>query len=355
MQDHNNHNKWLQGIGENYLSLRNTICLKGILSVCIIFCHLWGAVSLGHPQLSEGIIGHTIGRICTVLGYLSVALFFFLSGYGLTLQYQKRGEKYLKTFLQQRIVPLYIINIFLIFFYWGARALFGEQISWRLLVGSFLFGGTVIASGWYLQSILLFYVLFFLSFKYFKKDISQISTLIVGFFIYLVFCFLLRLESTWYESSFCLIIGVIWGKFSDCITVKLGTKKTLAVYLFLSAALFGITFIFGNFSILSEALRVSIKCLSSCFFVIFVVLLLRVLPIDNFITYFLGKISLEIYVFHGFFLMLYRCKWIYINNWILYSVLVFASAIVFAWVIHPLFSIILKIGKKEKKKSGNEN
>ena len=80
MQDHNNHNKWLQGIGENYLSLRNTICLKGILSVCIIFCHLWGAVSLGHPQLSEGIIGHTIGRICTVLGYLSVALFFFLSG-----------------------------------------------------------------------------------------------------------------------------------------------------------------------------------------------------------------------------------------------------------------------------------
>ena len=355
MQDHNNHNKWLRGIGENYLSLHNTTCLKGILAICIIFCHLWGVISLEAPKLSEGIIGHTIGRICTVLGYLSVAVFFFLSGYGLTLQYQKRGERYLKNFLQQRIVPLYIINIFLIFFYWGARALFGEQISWRLLVSSFVFGGTVIASGWYLQSILLFYGLFFLSFKYFKKGVSQILTLIAGFFIYLVLCFLLRLESTWYESSCCLIIGVIWGKFGNSITVKLEAKKTLATYLFLSAVLFGITFIFGNFSFLSESLRISIKCLSSCFFVIFVVLLLRVLPIDNFITYFLGKISLEIYVFHGFFLMLYNCKWIHIHNWILYSVLVIVSTIVWAWVIHPLFSKVLKFRKKERNTNGNEN
>ena len=110
---------------KNYLSLQNTTCLKGILSICILICHLWGPLIEGNPSLGDGIIGNAVGRICAVLGYLSVALFLFLSGYGLFVQYQKQGEDYLDGFLLKRVVPLYLINVIIIGFYSFANVLLG--------------------------------------------------------------------------------------------------------------------------------------------------------------------------------------------------------------------------------------
>lgn len=340
---------------EEYLSLQNTICLKGILAICIVLCHLWGPLLEGNPSLSDGIIGNTIGRICTVLGYLSVALFLFLSGYGLCVQYQRKGEAYLKGFLLKRVLPLYIINVFLILFYSISNVLLGEGISWKDVLQSFFFGQTVISKGWYLQAILVWYLLFFIVFKYIKGDKAQIAAMVVAFLVYLLVCLIIKLESTWYEGVFCLVLGVIWAKYLKKINETLSKNKWFVLSILIVGLLFAASFVFGNFSFLQKPARIAVKSISACTFTILIVLFLRVIPINNIITHFLGKISLEIYVFHGFFLMLYRCRLIYINNWILYSALVFASAILFAWTMHPLFSKILKIGKKEKKQNGNEN
>ncbi len=84
--------KYIKRKGE-YLLLANSGCLKGILAICIIICHLWGPLVEGNPSLGDGIIGNTVGRICAVLGYLSVALFLFLSGYALCVQYQKKVRR----------------------------------------------------------------------------------------------------------------------------------------------------------------------------------------------------------------------------------------------------------------------
>ncbi|MBQ7831180.1 MAG: acyltransferase [Clostridia bacterium] len=339
---------------DDYLSLKNTICLKGILAICIILCHLWGAIVEGKPSLGDGVIGNTVGRICTVLGYLSVALFFFISGYGLCVQSEKKGDTYLNGFLLKRVLPLYIINILLIIFYALFNLLLEGMFSWKIVLQSFFFGGTIISKGWYLQAILVWYLFFFIVFKFIKSNKLQIVAMIGAFLVYLTACLIMQLSSTWYEGVFCLILGIVWAKYFKQISEILSKNKWFILSILIVGLLFAVSFVFGNFSFLSPPIRVAVKSISACMFTIFVVLFLRIVPINNIVTLFLGKISLEIYVFHGFFLMLYRCKHIYINNWILYSVLVIASTILLAWMIYPLFSMILKLGKKEKK-NGNEH
>ena len=340
---------------ENYLSLENSICLKGILAICIVICHLWGPLVLGNPSLSNGMIGNTVGRICAVLGYLSVALFFFLSGYGLCVQYQKKGDIYLRDFLLKRVLPLYLINVLLIIFYSLSNLLLKGEFSWQIVLQSFLFGETVISKGWYLQAILVWYLFFFIVFKFIKSSKAQIIAMIGAFLVYLTACLIVKLPSTWYEGVFCLPLGIIWAKYFKQVNEILSKIKWFVLSILIVGLLFAVSFVFGNFSFLPNPIRIAVKSVSACMFTILVVLFLRIIPINNIITRFLGKISLEIYVFHGFFLTLYRCKWIYINSGILYIALIFISSIGLAFAVHPLFSIILRLGRKEKKKSGNEN
>lgn len=52
--------------------------------------------------------GTVIDLIFNQLGYLSVAMFLFFSGYGLTAQ-AKRRENYVKDMWETRILPTYVI------------------------------------------------------------------------------------------------------------------------------------------------------------------------------------------------------------------------------------------------------
>ncbi len=267
----------------------------------------------------------------------------------------KKGEAYLKGFLLKRVLPLYLINVLLIVFYSLSNLLLKGEFSWRIVLQSFFFGRTVISKGWYLQAILVWYLFFFIVFKFIKNSKVQIIAMTGAFLVYLTACLIMQLPSTWYEGVFCLILGIIWAKYFKQISEILSKSKGFVLSIVIVGLLFAVSFVFGNFVFLPNPIRIAVKSISACMFTILVALFLRIVPINNIITRFLGKISLEIYVFHGFFLTLYRCTYVYISNWILYIVLVFASTILLAWAIHPLFSMILKLGKKEKKKSGNEN
>lgn len=328
---------------ESYLSRNNTNCLKGILAICILVCHLWGNVA---SSVSLGLVGRVMGVIFTAFGYLSVAIFLFLSGYGLMVQYQKQGKDYLNGFLVKRVLPLYLLCVILILFYWGVRILLGESVAPIDVVQSFFFGETVISKGWYLQSILLWYLLFFVSFRCFSKENQKIAALLVSFVLYVALCLVMKLPTTWYEGAFCLPLGVLWAKAQKKIDSHL--NRRYLVYLLVAWGFFVLSFSFGNFELLPVVPRVIVKSLSAVVFVIAVVLLLRILPIENIVTKFLGGMYLEIYVMHGFVLMLWHSKYIYLNHPLLYSIVVIFSALLLARAVRPVFQKILQLGKRKK-------
>ena len=90
---------------EEYLSLEYTKYLKGILALVVVFCHI---------QYDR--INLPIFKVFNYVGNFAVALFFFLSGYGLMSQYVKKGNKYLQGFFRKRILKLIIIYLVFIMF-----------------------------------------------------------------------------------------------------------------------------------------------------------------------------------------------------------------------------------------------
>jgi fucose 4-O-acetylase-like acetyltransferase len=334
---------------KDYFSLENTTCLKGILAVCVVISHLWGMLSIGNSKLSDGFIGLMIGLISDCFAYLSVAMFLFISGYGLYKQYEKQGAVYINRFLQKRVLPLYLINVILIVFYSISNAILANEIPWLAILQSFLFGGTIVSKGWYIQAIIVWYLLFFMVFKFIKNDKLKILTMIGAYFIYLAVCLVMELSSTWYEGAFCLVLGIIYAKYFNKLNEFIADKKRFVLSILLFIALFFVVFFLSRAKFLYGPIRIVARSISACLFTINLVLFLKIIPINNVATRFLGKIGLEIYVFHGFFLTLYRNNFIYIDNMVLYCVLVLISSIVFAWIMHPIFFNILKIGTKSKK------
>lgn len=82
------------------LSIQSTNNLKGFSILIIVLHHLSQRTAFG---LSKS--AYWLSRF-NVVGRLAVAIFFFVSGYGLTRQFQQKGQDYLHHFLRKRIVPI---------------------------------------------------------------------------------------------------------------------------------------------------------------------------------------------------------------------------------------------------------
>ena len=76
----------MQLVNNVFLDKNNTDCLKGIFAICVLTHHICNRI---------GIDG-ALGPFLASWGYLSVAIFFVLSGYGLAFSYKSRGGVFIK-------------------------------------------------------------------------------------------------------------------------------------------------------------------------------------------------------------------------------------------------------------------
>lgn len=309
----------------NYMSKEYTNCLRGIFAILVVFHHL--------HQYTELLSGEYIGTILQTLGFLCVAMFFFFSGYGLMFSSDK--ENYINSFLKKRFVPLYLFYVILIILYGLWTLLLEKQLSFQRVVRSFLFGGTIVTNGWYMQATFIAYLLFYFCFKIFKKKQIKIASFGIAIIVYSVFCILFNLNIFWYQTIPCMLLGMVFCYKKNTIDVLL--KRHSWLILILNAILFSGCFLL---SILSN-IDVIFNVLYTLFFVCFAITLSYILYntpiIKNKFFELCGRYSLEIYVSHGFFLRLIKLK--YIENKFLYIAVVIVGTV--------LVSIVMKIIYKQ--------
>ncbi len=178
---------------ENNLTLAKTNALKGLFAIMVLLHHI--------GQNTTFLNGTFADMIVETLGYLSVSMFLFLSGYGLSVSHKLKGENYIKTFPKNKILPFYIQNLILIAIYFIFWQIIGETLSTRRIVLSFFFGHTVIKYGWYIQTTLLLYILFFVAFKS-KNRFIKIAIFTLGYIGYFGLCYLNNCWSMWYIYRF---------------------------------------------------------------------------------------------------------------------------------------------------------
>ena len=213
----------MENSNNTILSVQKANALKGILAMCVLASHVYG---YGIFHFESSIINFLFGSL---MGYLPVSLFFFLSGYGLESSYEKKGKNYIVTFLLIKILPFYVIYIILLGIYLLVHLIVDEHISLISIIKSLTYGGTLITFGWFLQTILVLYVIFWLSYLSDIKLIYKIHLLTIS---HLLFCFIsyaFEFPTTWYATSVCFLIGIYWKYYEKQIIEKINNRIIMII------------------------------------------------------------------------------------------------------------------------------
>jgi membrane-bound acyltransferase YfiQ involved in biofilm formation len=267
-----------------YLNKDNTENMKAIAITIIVIHHF------SQKLENTGLLTPFKG-----FGYLGVSIFFFLSGFGLMVSYMNK-ENYLSNFFTKRMskvyIPFVLVNIIqLIFSYFISNTRYDLSN-----IICYIFGIKLISCElWYILIILLWYVLFYISFKYFEKSTGE-KILYVVAIAYFLLSWRFGLSKNWYDTSFIFPIGVSFCLRKDKI-INIMNKYYLAL-LGSSFALFGVTFVLNHEKTAIQF--IIIRALSSIFFVLLINLfLLKVDTSNNKALAFIGSISFEIYLVHN--------------------------------------------------------
>lgn len=304
-----------------YMSKEYTGCLRGIFALCVVIHHLY--------QYTGLLSGTPVGTVLQLSGYFSVAMFFFLSGYGLVASAGK--ENYINNFFRRRFLPLYCFYILLILLSSLWTWLLKGQVPLRLLVQSFFFGGTVVVNGWYLQTTFLAYLLFFFSFKVFQDQKFQILSFGILIFLYCSLCCLLEVAVFWYQTVPCMVFGMVYCRHKSRMDRLL--KAFGWVVLAVSLVAFAASVLLTKYTTVDTISGILYSLFFVCVMVSLSYILANTSVLCNRFFALCGKYSLEIYVSHGFLLGLHQLKWM--ENKALYIAAVLAGTV--------LLSVLMKI------------
>lgn len=221
----------------------------------------------------------------------------------------------------------------------------GYEISTLQFVKSFFIGGTVVRYGWYIQAIILFYIFYCIAFR--KKTVSQgLSRLIILVSSYcVVFAFLIKSGSWWYESSFSFVLGAIWAinKSKIDLFITKSFKRYIICFMMLLSC-FAVSFVFGNAGFVTSIFKIPVKMISSVLFVPLILLIIMKIKVNYKPIEILGNYYFEIYILQGIYIILFT-EVVVINNSIFFYVACIFCTVFSAILLHPA---IVWINKKCK-------
>lgn len=316
----------------NWLSKDQTDCLKGIFAVLVLLHHVRAQMSCLNDTI--------IGMIFTAMGFLSVGVFLFFSGYGLETQFKKKGNNYIINMPYTRIIPFYGICVASILLYATERIIIGNYFSLKEFGQSFLFGRTIVQNGWFLQAIILVYFIYYIAHRlnFIKSSWLKLGILLVG---YMILCLMLNTSVTYFESILAFPLGIYISQNREAVYGWIFGKFKIIKCL-ITCTLFSVTLIVGSLGVLGEKFSVIFKMICVVFFSLLVIILSNSISFENSGTKFLGQIFCEIYVIQGLFISLFHSTYIYIKNEWLYLIVVCCITVAIAWIMHPLFIKIMK-------------
>lgn len=168
--------------GRIELNRNFTDFLKLMAALLVAAGHYSGyAVSHGHGNFIYNILVATGG-------YIGVAIFFFLSGYGLMMSENKRHTSFF-SFIKKRLVKLYLPVVFVSTIWGVVRWPDGSGIEWIDQYLYFAFWGFGDGILWFVKVIILEYLLFaayiYLKIKSWMREASLwLGTSLVYIFVY---------------------------------------------------------------------------------------------------------------------------------------------------------------------------
>lgn len=347
---------------EDFLSLDVAKGLQGFAAIGIMLHHLAQSIT-NFGAVDKGLI-----TVFNSFGVLFTAMFFFFSGYGLYTSLQEKPN-YFDHFFRKRLttilVPFYMANtIFVLFslpFLPPTSPL--EYVKY--------FSGWIMLNNnlWYIVEITFLYIAFYLIFKYVKNRNAAFVSMAVFIFIFVGFILLNGHDyetisggawfkgEWWYNTTWTFFLGMLVSRFKEPILKTV--KKFYVVFLCVSIILTAFMLPFSNRIMgmfgyycesevyrgnLEKLISVCAQCPFAILFVIMVLLITMKLQFKNKMLDFLGRISIELYLIHRLYIVLFS-EVLNIKVDFLFFFLVYAAAILTAALLHFVDGKIIKLLK----------
>lgn len=344
---------------EDASSYESCLPLRGFFMLLIVFHHL--SQQLTHPGSLKLLQG--IGPLC-------VSFFFLLSGYGL-MKKHLQNPGYFHAFFRRRYTKLFIpfITCNLIFLCVNL-ALGTSYTPWRFLkclVGLEL----VNTHAWFVLTIALFYLAFYLIFRFVKRVVWGYVLLFIFQLSYSAFCmhqgsgFQLFEGPWWFNSSILFFIGVLLAGigsrlisfFKEHYRLLTTLSVPLFLFLYIVSVLVEDAFPYQTQDIpplspriLRSWFTMLWQSLAAVSFCLMIVLFTLKLKCSNRALHFLGTISLELYLIHGLFIQLFKGQLCTIQNDYLFITAVLICSVLSACALYYPVNYLTRWTKEELEK-----
>lgn len=304
-------------ISDTFLNLDQSKNIQASVCLAIILHHLTQQVTV-YGMRPKGPI-----TLFSHIGYLFTALFFFFSGYGLMTSLKSKPD-YLDTFLKRRlpavIIPFWIINILGVIL---TYVLPGPKPG-ILEVASYIAGLSLInGNGWFIVEIVVLYLAFYLLFKLIKNRNIATALLCLFTVLIIIYSFLQGHDAQgakahwfrgewWYDSTITFAFGILFAGFKDRFAGFCVKHYSLMIALFavlnvisIQASIYAQTHLGYYHEPVHHGMRdaiitLVIQSFSCLIFTTFILILNMRLSIGNKGLSFIRKMSLELFLIHGF-------------------------------------------------------
>lgn len=341
---------------EDAFSYESDLPLRGFFMLLVVFHHM--SQLLTHPGSLKLLWG---------VGILCVSFFFYLSGYGLMKSHLLHAD-YFDSYFRRRysklLLPFFVCNLIYLCINMISGTVYSPTQWIKLLVGLEL----VNSHAWFILTIALFDLAFYLIFRFGKNRTLQLFILFCFQVGYAAFCMqkgagLQLFEgSWWFNSSSLFFIGVVMACFEKKLVAFLqkyyGLVCSISVFAFLLFYTVSV-YVINAFPYQKEAMSplapqmagswfcLGWQSLSAIFFCLTVTLFTLKIKCSNPILRFLGKISLELYLIHGLFIQLFKGQLFTITNDYLFIFLVLFCSVFAAYALHRPIQALVQGTRRE--------
>ncbi len=305
--------------------------IKGWMCICILVHHLCQFTGL----FENTYFGHFINLI----GRWAVALFYFLSAYGICFAFSNNRIGYRKQFFKKRFIPLYLTYVYAVLIYFVYDLKSGT--GFIDILRSLTWGGTVVSFGWYFQMLFIMYLICYFALGFTDNKIIRSIICIICLAAYFIIAYSFGQQYLpVFSFAFGLVVCSLRKKLKNFLNKYCVLITVISFVILFSMYMI---YIYGNIMVriqLTPILLDVIYTVSDLSVIIFALSLnhifdkYKVPVIVNPVTGWIKNYSLEIYIIQGLFFRL----WIkYINNTVLYClvslVTIFIGAIALHWFV----------------------
>lgn len=277
--------KFHQKINNDYMSVYDTTCIKGVFIIVVFFSHFDSYVEY---TASLDTFYHSLN-----IGQAMVTMFLFYSGFGV-MESIKKSDKYVEEMPRKRVLPLLISFATVVILYALIGVLIGKKYTVLQILLSLIGWQSVGNSNWYIFDILVLYLITFAVFSLLRKVKKHNVSITVVTLVTIIFILVLKSlgkASFWYDTVLCYPAGMFYSLYRNNFEKFIISKRNGYVCSLIFSIFCTVVFliIYLKFDITIS------EILSLISFTAMTVILTMKIRVSNKFLYFLGGHLFEIY------------------------------------------------------------